>query len=73
MAIEALSSESGAVSGFPYMEVFILVVLAQNIFELYVNLRQARVLQVHFHIFQINIKFGLEKRLQQTFGRHWYN
>ena len=57
MAIEALSSDSGAVSGFPYMEVFILVVLSQTLFELYVNLRQARVLQVQFHNFQINIKF----------------
>ena len=66
MAIEALSSDSGAVSGFPYMEVFILVVLSQTLFELYVNLRQARVLQVQFHNFQINIKLANPFRKKTT-------
>lgn len=46
MAIEKINPE-GEINQFPYMEIFIVVLLIQLIFDNFLNMRQIKVLQVN--------------------------
>ena len=47
MAIEVINSDNTlGYFQFPYMEVFILVIILQSVFDNYINMRQIRVLLV---------------------------
>lgn len=47
MAIDKIHPED-QINQFPYMEIYIVVLLIQLIFDNYLNLRQIKVLQVYY-------------------------